>query len=171
MSENLKLIAFSGLPATGKSRLAKHLTQALQIPMFSKDHFESILYKDQLSDGTSLSGYHLLLETAKLQVSLGLSVIIDAVFPLQGFRDSLKEIAIEHQAQLYIIHTYCSDKQLHQQYISERPKHIPWEAVDWHRVEEIRAFFVAWSSEEALFLDAVDSFQSNFERLLSFIGE
>src|SRR5689334_17160799 len=104
MTKIPKLIAFSGLPATGKSSLARHLAQTLQIPMFSKDHFESILYKDQISDGSSLSGYHLLLETANLQLSLALSVIVDAVFPLQGFRDSLKAIALEHHAQLYVIH-------------------------------------------------------------------
>lgn len=171
MSKNPKLIVFSGLPATGKSRLANQLAQHLRIPMFSKDHFESILYNDQLSDGGSLTGYHLLLETATLQVSLGVSVVVDAVFPLQGFRDSLRGIALQHQAQLYIIHTYCSDENLHQKRLLERPSQLPWKSIDWERVMEIKYLYLPWLPEQALFVDALDSFDSNFERVLGHTGE
>src|SRR5688572_28749310 len=144
MNDTPKLIAFSGLPATGKSHLAEVLAKHLQIPLFSKDHFESILYKAKLSDGTSLRGYHLLLETAKLQLSLGISVIVDAVFPLQGFRDRLGELAIEAQATLYIIHTFCSDEVVHRKRLLERPSHVPWSPADWERVQEIASFYGSW---------------------------
>jgi predicted kinase len=166
-----KLIAFSGLPATGKTYLAETLSKQLQIPMLSKDHFENILYREQLSDGSSLSSYHLLLETAKLELSLGISVIVDAVFPLQGFRTRLHEIAMETQAQLYVICTFCSDIELHKRRLLERPNHVLWKPVDWERLQEIASFYEAWSEDKALFLDAVDSFESNFGRVLGYIGE
>lgn len=170
MTEALKLIAISGLPATGKSTLSLALAKQLAFPLFGKDHFDTILYNDKLSNGSSLTAYHLMLETAKLQLSLGISVIVEAVFPLQGFRDSLYQIAAEHHAKLYILHTYFADEALHRQRLEARPIHIPWNPVDWERVQALREIFIAWQSDQALFLDSANSLEYNLNTAIVYIS-
>ena len=44
----MKLIIFSGLPGTGKSRLAEAVGRALAIPVFAKDWLEATLLRSGL---------------------------------------------------------------------------------------------------------------------------
>src|SRR6476661_7271178 len=44
----MKLIVFSGLPGTGKSRLAEAVGRARGIPVFAKDWLEATLIKSEL---------------------------------------------------------------------------------------------------------------------------
>lgn len=55
--------------------------------------------------------WHILFNFAELQLSLGLSVIMDAVFMGSG-RDTASDIATKHQARFRAIHTFCSDEDI-----------------------------------------------------------
>lgn len=165
----MKLILFSGLPATGKSSLAQQIASEFGYPMFNKDHFESILYNNKLTEGRSVHGYHLLLKTAELQLSLGLSVVLDAVFPLIGFREHVQEMVKQYRAKLYIIHTYCSDEKLHQHRLTNRSSQVPWTDVDWERVQDIRASYTKWQEDEILSIDAINSLDDNLQAALDYI--
>ncbi len=61
-------ILYSGLPGSGKTTLAHALATHLQIPVFSKDRMERVLKADGLTDGGSITSYHLLLDMADEQL-------------------------------------------------------------------------------------------------------
>jgi predicted kinase len=165
----MKLILFSGLPGTGKSSLARQVASKFSFPLFNKDYFESILYNNKFTEGKSVHGYHLLLETAELQLSLGLSLVLDAVFPRVGFRERVRDMAKQFGAKLYIIHTYCSDEKVHQKRLINRVSQVPWTAVNWERVQEIRSFYTIWQENEILSLDAINPLQDNLQCVLDYI--
>jgi len=164
-----KLIMLTGLQGTGKSTLARHLTEKLNVPLFSKDAFESILFNEGLTDGTSISSYHLLLATTDQQLSYGMSVIADAVFPLVGFRQQMGEIAHRNGAQLYVLHTFCSDETLHRQRLETRVSSVPWARITWDDVQYTASHYQAWHPDSALFLDAINPLETNLNKSLQYI--
>lgn len=164
-----RLIMFSGLQATGKSTLAYRLASELHYPLFSKDHFATVLYNDKLTDGHSLTSYHLVLEAARLHIELGMSCILDAVFPLKGFRDGVREIVEEHKARLLVIHTYCSDESIHQQRLETRISRVPWDRVSWEDTMFTKSKYLAWRDSEALFVDALNPLETNLQKVLQYI--
>ncbi len=78
------LVLISGLPGTGKTRLASELAKRLQVPVFAKDRFQSQFRILGFTDREGPAGYHLLFDMADQQLSLGVSAILDAVFPMHG---------------------------------------------------------------------------------------
>lgn len=164
----LQLILMTGLQGTGKSTIAKKLAQELTYPLFSKDRFETILYNDNLTDGTSISSYHMIMDTAALQLSLGISSILDAVFPLSGFRNRVKLIAEQHQAELKIIYTHCSDEHVHRQRLNSRESLVPWNRITWDDTLYTKSIYEVWSPDEALFLDAINPLETNIQKALQY---
>jgi predicted kinase len=161
----------TGLQGTGKSTIARNLARELKFPLFAKDHFETTLFNDKLTDGASISSYHLMLATADLHLNLGITCILDAVFPLAGFRNRARDIAADYRAELRIIYTYCSDEQLHRQRLESRVSLVPWERITWLEMIQTKAKFEAWSSQEALFLDAVNPLETNIQKALQYIDK
>ena len=165
-----QLIMLTGLQGTGKSTIARRLAQELHVPLLAKDHFETTLYNDKLTDGASITSYHLILDTANLHLSLGISCVLDAVFPLAGFRNRVRQIATVNQAQLCIIYTHCSDEQIHRQRLEDRESFVPWQRITWDDMIHTKAMYEIWSHEEALFLDAVNPLETNVEKALQYTG-
>ena len=161
-------IQFSGLPGSGKTTLARKLTSHLQIPVFSKDRIERVLKADGLTDGGSITSYHLLLDMADEQLSMGVSVILDAVFPLAGFRHRVREIAQQHDADLFVIHTFCSDEQTYQERMTNRVTYHPgWTPKGWEEVLRLREMYESWSPDDALFVDSIESVDDNLEKIVT----
>lgn len=165
-----QLIMFSGLQATGKSTLAYQLASELKYPLFSKDNFASVLFNDKLTDGHSLTSYHLLLETARFQLELGISCILDAVFPRKGFRDATRAIAKKHDATLIVLHTYCSDDNIHRQRLETRESRVPWDRVSWADTLVTKSNYLAWTPEQALFIDSMNPLETNLQKGLQYIN-
>lgn len=165
-----KCILFSGLPGSGKTSLARQLATRLQISLFSKDAIDRVLRDDGLIENSSLTGYHLLMDLAEQQLSLHLSTILDAVFPMQGFRKEVSSIVQKQDARLIVIHTYCSDSNTHRQRMTNRVQyHQGWTPKGWEEVERLASFYEAWEQDEAIFVDAIYPINENFEKILNII--
>lgn len=162
------LVIFTGLPGTGKSTLARRVAETLSLPYFSKDSFEARLFEDGFTEGNSIHGYHLLLDAARLQLSLSVGAVVDAVFPLPGFRQELFDMARDHQTDCKIIHTLCSDDDLHRQRLADRPVTVPWSPPDWDEVLRLREMYTEWS-QPVLRVDAVHPLEHNVERVLVYL--
>ncbi len=165
------LIFFSGLPGTGKTRLSQALARHFGFPLFTKDRLQSRLRVQALAPRKTADGYLLILDLAEQQLSLGISAILDGVFPLEGFRLHAQEIAEKYQAEFRPIHTYCSDPLLWQQRMAKREQNVPdWSPVGWDEVLRMQPDFLPWDKHTALFLDAVNDFNSNIEKAIHWIN-
>ena len=164
------LILFSGLPGTGKTRLSQALASHFGFPLFTKDRLQSRLRAQELAKRNTADGYLLILDLAEQQLSLGVSAILDGVFPLEGFRVRAKEMASQHHAIFRPIHTYCSDTTLWQERLEKREQNVPnWTPVGWEEVERIQPNFLPWDQSATLFLDAVDPFEANRTKAIAWI--
>lgn len=164
------LVLFSGLPGCGKTTLARRAAQRFGIPLFAKDRLQARLRQQGLAPRATADGYHLILDLADEQLSLGVSAILDAVFPQAGFRQRARQIASQRQARLGVIYCHCSDLELWKRRFDDRAQYVPdWSPVGWEEVERIRPTFEPWSPDEALFVDAVNDIEGNFARVAGWI--
>jgi hypothetical protein len=163
----LRLILFSGLPATGKSTLSQRLAREFSIPVFSKDQFDSILHAVHLDK--TVHTYRLLLGLADQQLGLGISVILDAEFSQQEFRNKARAIAEKHNARFYAIHTLCTNEQTHLLRLVGHDRSVPFTPVTWEQVVRARATFEPWEPLEALFVDTVDPLERNYAKVLAYL--
>jgi predicted kinase len=161
------LILFSGLPGCGKTTLARGLAEQRQIPLFAKDRVQRVL-RDHVAEAGAADGYHLLLDLADEQLGLKLSVILDAVFPLPGFRQTAQEIAARHAVRFFPVCCFCSDEGVWRERMGERRQYVPgWTPLGWEEVERLRPIYQPWAPGEALFLDACEAPERNLARLVA----
>lgn len=105
------LIVFTGLPASGKTTLAKHVSKALSIPLLSRDAFKEVAF-DSLgfSDRTwskklgSLS-YDLLYMTCQEFMKSGCNLMIESNFEE---RASAKLASMVNEFQYSILQIHCT---------------------------------------------------------------
>ena len=163
------LILFAGMPGSGKTTLARMVAQKLNLAVFSKDRIQRVLRDHNLSGENSGDGYYVILDMADEQLSLGLSVILDATFPLDHFRSVASEIAARYQANFCAIYCYCSDDIVWRQRMHERVQYVPgWTPVGWNEVLRMREYYRPWN-DNALVIDSLKAPEVNFVTVLEAI--
>ncbi len=163
------LIIFAGMPGSGKTTLARMVAEMLRIPILAKDRVQRVLRDRDMADPTSGEGYYLILDLADEQLSLGVSVILDATFPLDHFRTVASDIAARHNARFCAVYCYCSDEAVWRARMEGRVQYIPgWKPVGWTDVERMREYYQSWG-ENALAVDSVLAPEENFPLVLSYI--
>lgn len=134
----MHLIAFKGLPGTGKSTLARALARELRWPLIDKDDI-----KDVLDGHTPEAGglaYDALFNLVRRQALLGLDVICDSPLTFERSYTRLREIAGATGAKLFIVESTCSDEQAWLERIEARkmlslPAH---HQTDWKELQSYR---------------------------------
>jgi predicted kinase len=163
------LIIFAGMPGSGKTTLARVVAEALRIPMLAKDRVQRVLRDRDLADPSSGEGYYLILDLADEQLSLGVSAILDATFPLDHFRSVASDIAERHHARFCAVYCYCSDKTVWRARMEQRVQYIPgWKPVGWEDVERMRDYYQPWR-ENALAIDSLLPPEENIPQVLAYI--
>lgn len=159
------VVAFTGLPGTGKSTLADRLATELGAPSFSGDWLLGALAPHGVLTGvdrpTLLAVYFGLLDTlVSRQVMLGQSAVVDGVLDDDA-------VARWRQAtpRLVVVQCVCSDERMHRSRIEGRTRGIPgWHEVGWDHVERMRAEFRPVADPD-LTADAVDPVETNLDRI------
>ena len=146
------LIAFSGLPGTGKTTIARYLAKRLGATYLRIDTIENELLS---MEGASLvdrgAGYCVAYAVAEENLMLGRTVVADSVNPISLTRDAWRKVA--HRAGVKIVEALvvCSDLRKHELRISSRPAGT--RASSW---TEVRSRQFEALDENAVVLDTSD---------------
>jgi predicted kinase len=171
------LILFSGLAGTGKSTLANALARELKIPVISFDYFmDHALPRHVIGNPGSWTNqdvFEMMSKLAEQQLSLGVSVIMDAVYFSRESRDSVRAVAEKYRARFRVIHAFCSNKELWRERVVSRanasaPEETP---AQWDTIMAELDEFHPWNQDEALFVDSIHPIDQNIRFIRNFLVE
>jgi predicted kinase len=140
------LIEFSGLPGTGKSTLAHQLALRTGAVLLRIDEIEAAMRRNNLTpDQTGVAAYSVAHDLAASHLRRGLTVIADAVNPVEAARAGWRDLARDCGAHHEIVETHCPDAAEHRRRVEQRAashgSDLPgWRYPTWpevqHRAEE-----------------------------------
>ena len=138
------LIALAGLPATGKSTLARELARRLDAVWLRIDSIEQAIRASALAPKSiDDAGYKVAYAMAEDNLRLGHVVIADSVNPWMLTRDMWRDLAVQTNVRILEIETICSDLEQHRRRVETRTTDIPGLALpDWNDV--IRRDYRPW---------------------------
>jgi predicted kinase len=120
------LIVLGGLPGTGKTTLARLLSEAVQAAYLRIDAIEQSLRDlKQFQGGVDDAGYRIAYALAESNLQLGQTVIADSVNPIAITRNAWGDIAARTESRIVEIETICSDAEEHRRRIETRVVDIP----------------------------------------------
>ncbi len=106
------LYIFSGLPAVGKTTLAKKLSNSIKATYLRIDTIEQGM-RDLCHFKVEGEGYRLAYQLAKDNLTVGNNVVADSCNPTQLTRREWQEVATKANAYFINIEIVCSDKEIH----------------------------------------------------------
>lgn len=130
------LIAFGGLPGTGKTTVARNLACRLEAVYLRIDSIEQQLVRSGIGmDEMGPAGYMVGYALAADNLRLGLIVVADSVNSLGITRAAWKSVAREAGVRLLEVELRCSDRNEHRSRIESRRADIPGHALPgWNDV-------------------------------------
>lgn len=163
-----KLIIFSGLPGTGKSALANRLARELRIPLLCID---DVIGEIPENPGIPFwdSKVAILLGLTRVQLELGISVIVDSVF-MNKDRNHAQEIARKNKAQFLPIYVFVSNEDIWKERVRTRYQETKHNNIaTWEQIQRQRGHFRSWEPDSALFVDSLNPVDQNYEAILDFV--
>ena len=160
------LIAFGGLPGTGKTTLARLVAARLRASHIRIDDIEQALRESGMLQGdVGPAGYMAAYAVAETNLRLGRVVVADCVNPLAITRTAWRGVAAAASSAIVEIEIICSDPAEHRQRVETRASDIAglvlpgWDAVrqrnyePWdrpHIVLDTAGLAIADAAEELL---------------------
>ncbi len=162
------LIAFSGLPATGKTALAGAVARTLGAVLLSVDPVDSALSKARTHETgpPGLAAYAIVEAIADANLALGATVVVDAVNAVGEAKTWWIELARRRGTPLLAVETICSDGDLHRARLAGRVRDLAIAEPTWEAVILRRDEWVAWPFAP-LIVDSVEPLPDNVARIVS----
>jgi predicted kinase len=165
------VVVCSGLPGTGKSRLAEGLGSGIGISVFSVAWVLGALAPFgflERSDRGEIA-YALLTALVEHQLRLGQSAIVDGMVGSRHVRRRLRELADLNGADFRAIECVCSDATVHRERIGARNDPIPgWPDPGWDHVLDVRRRYTPWTGDR-LIVDSIRPYDENLVTAKSFV--
>jgi predicted kinase len=177
MPPDPQLIVFAGLPGTGKSSLARAVARELRAVYLDKDTIKDcalvLADKMKLDEARELAGplsYELLVDLARDNLTLGLSVVLDSPAGYSLYRDRVKQLARSLRTDLQLIECICTDERLLRQRVeSPGPDQPVYRARDWAAYQRDREQFERLT-ERRLVVDTAETQALNVRKVLAYLG-
>ncbi len=164
------LYIFSGLPATGKSTLARMLAGHLKAAWLRIDTIEQAL-RDLCNFQVQGEGYRLSYRVARDNLTAGNDVIADSCNPIQLTRDEWNGIAIEAGASYVNIEVVCSDKDEHRHRTESRVSEVDnLRLPTWEQVVN-REYHPGGDADRIVIDTANRAAEESFQELLAALGQ
>jgi predicted kinase len=121
----LVLIAFSGLPGTGKSTIARMLAGRIGAAWLRIDTIEQAIRDSGVLRGSiDDAGYRAAYGFAADNLRLGLSVVADCVSDCALTRNAWRDVGVKAGAQVVEVEVVCTDRAEHQRRVETRSSEI-----------------------------------------------
>ena len=117
-------ITLAGLPGTGKTTLAKSLAKKLSLVYLRLDCIEVPFCRYNATSGLKGERYDAIVNLARENLNLGLSVIVDTVNPLHLTRKLFRDLAKESNVKLLQFELKTNNLLLHKKRIEQRKADI-----------------------------------------------
>jgi predicted kinase len=137
-----RLIAFAGLPGTGKSSIARALAEQLGAVWLRIDSIEQAIRESALAPGSvDDAGYRAAYAVAEDNLRLGRAVVADSVNGWMLTRNAWRDVGVRSGAQVVEVEILCTDRDEHRRRLETRASEVPglilpdWQAVigrDYH---------------------------------------
>jgi predicted kinase len=159
------LIAFGGLPGTGKTTIAQALARKLAAVYLRIDTLEqALIASGDAGADIGPAGYLAAYAVAADNLRLGLTVVADSVNSLHITRSAWRNVAIETDVPILEVEVICSDAATHRQRVEGRNADIPGHMLPtWKNVLERQ--YDPWESEHLV----VDTANVSIERAVETI--
>jgi predicted kinase len=161
------LIAFGGLPATGKTTVAQALARELAAVYLRIDTLEQAFIsfgsnRKEIGPAGYLAGY----AVAGDNLRLGLTVVADSVNSLEITRSAWRNVALNAGVRIFEIELICSDTKAHRLRVEGRRADIPGhELPTWKNVLERQ--YDPWDSEHLV----IDTAKVSIEQAVAAIAQ
>ena len=158
------LFVFSGLPATGKSTLAKLLAKEFAAAYLRIDTVEQGL-RDLCHIDVRGEGYRLAYRIAGDNLRCGLNVAADSCNPVSLTRREWEDIARDNNASYVNIEVVCSVKAEHKRRAESRASDVKGlKPPTWEEIE--RRKYQPWDTERIMIDTANKTVRESFEELI-----
>ncbi len=157
------LFILSGLPASGKSALAKLLAKEHNAVYLRIDTVEQGL-RDLCGLNVQGEGYRLSYRIAADNLKLGHNVVADSCNPIALTRTEWQEVAIANGSRFVNIEVVCSDKKEHKKRVETRKPEV--KGLNLPTWEEVcNREYQSWDSEKIIIDTAGKSSEESFQEL------
>ena len=169
------LIEFGGLPGTGKSTLAEHLALRTGAVLLRVDEIEAAMRRNNLAPHqTGLAAYSVAHDLAAGHLRRGLTVIADAVNPVEAARAGWRELARDCAARHEVVEAHCPDPAEHRRRVEQRAaSHAAdltgWSYPTWPEVQR-RAEEYQPRSDDRLILDTTGPVDAGHREVARYLG-
>lgn len=163
MSRPPVLFILSGLPASGKSTLAKLIAKEYCASYLRIDTIEQGL-RDLCDFDVEGEGYRLSYRIAIDNLRIGHDVVADSCNPINLTRREWEEVAEENDSMFLNIEIVCSDRVEHRQRVEERKNEVKGlRFPTWQEIENRE--YHSWENERIIIDTANKSIKESFEEL------
>ena len=160
-----KLYIFSGLPATGKSTLAKLLAKETNSFYLRIDTVEQAI-RDLCEFNVQGEGYRLSYRVAADNLKLGMNVISDSCNPWHLTRQEWQNVAIQNDADFVNIEVCCSNLEEHQHRAENRVSEVSsLKLPSWKDIQD-REYHI-WSDDVVSIDTANKTIEESFAELIN----